>query len=91
MSKPTLGQIIELIKINSKSIGVVCDGVYEYMECAVAIEKFGDVEVKELECSVHTLASTRELTYNTNAIVEFNFKKDDEIIEVTIRRVMGSK
>ena len=26
-----------------------------------------------------------------NAIVEFNFKKDDEIIEVTIRRVMGSK
>lgn len=26
-----------------------------------------------------------------NAIVEFNFKRDDEIIEVTIRRVMGSK
>ena len=24
-----------------------------------------------------------------NAIVEFNFKKDDEIIEVTIRRVGG--
>ena len=47
MSKPTLSQIIELIKNNSKSIGVVCDGAYEYVECGVAIEKFGDVEVKE--------------------------------------------
>ena len=68
MSKPTLGQIIELIKINSKSIGVVCDGAYEYVDCGVAIVKFGDVEVKELECSVHTLASTRELPYNTTSV-----------------------
>ena len=68
MSKPTLSQIIELIKNNSKSIGVGCDGAYEYIECAVAIEKFGDVEVKELDCSVHAIASTRELTYNTTSV-----------------------
>ena len=68
MSKPTLSQIIELIKINSKSIGVVCDGAYEYVECGVAIEKFGDFEVKELECSVHTVASTRELPYNATTV-----------------------
>ena len=43
MSKPTLSQIIELIKINSKSIGVVCDGAYEYVECGVAIEKFREL------------------------------------------------
>ena len=68
MSKPTLSQIIELIKINSKSIVVVCDGAYECVECGVAIEKFGDVEVKELDCSVHTIASTRELAYNTTSV-----------------------
>lgn len=68
MSKPTLGQIIELIKDNSKSIVVVCDGVYECVDCAVAIEKFGDIGVKELDCSVHTVGSTRNLPYNTTSV-----------------------
>ena len=68
MSKPTLSQMVELFKTNVRVIGIIQEGRYESVPCDEVVEKFGDVEVKEIDCSVHTLASTRELPYNTTSV-----------------------
>ena len=68
MSKPTLSQMVELFKTNVRVIGIIQEGRYESVPCDEVVEKFGDVEVKEIDCSVHTVASTRELPYNTTSV-----------------------
>ena len=67
MSKPTLSQMVELFKANVRVIGIIQEGRYESVPCDEVVEKFGDVEVKEIDCSVHTVASTRNLSYNTTS------------------------
>lgn len=48
MSKPTLGQMVEVAKHQGHFIGVVKDNKYHCVKCEEAIEMFGDVEVKDL-------------------------------------------
>ena len=50
MSKPTLSQMVELFKTNVRVIGIIQEGRYESVPCDEVVEKFGDVEVKEIDC-----------------------------------------
>ena len=68
VSKPTLSQMVELFKTNVRVIGIIKEGRYESVPCDEVVKKFGDVEVKELDCALHTVISTRELAYNANSV-----------------------
>lgn len=48
MSKPTLGQIVEIAKQQGHFIGIIKEENYHFVKCEEAVEMFGDVEVKDL-------------------------------------------
>lgn len=67
MSKPTLSQMVELVGGDTPVIGIKCGDKFKSVPCEGAVDEFGDVEVKGLDCLVCTVGSTRELAYNTTS------------------------
>ena len=48
MSKPTLGQIVELNKMHELALGIWKDGKYHYVFNEDVVTRFGDVEIHDL-------------------------------------------
>ena len=48
MSKPTLGQIVELNKMHELALGIWKDGQYHYVFNEDVVKRFGDVEIYDL-------------------------------------------
>ena len=48
MNKPTLSQIVGIVQQQSYHLWVCKCGVYSFVPCQEAVERFGDVEVHHL-------------------------------------------
>lgn len=59
MSKPTLGQIVEIAKQQGHFIGIVKDSEYHFVLCEDAVNKFGDVEIKDLSFNISAMLSKK--------------------------------
>lgn len=54
MSKPTLGQIVELNKMHELALGIWKDGQYHYVFNEDVVTRFGDVEIHDLSVELFT-------------------------------------
>ena len=54
MSKPTLGQIVELNKMHELVLGIWKDGQYHYVFNEDVVTRFGDVEIYDLSVELFT-------------------------------------
>ena len=54
MSKPTLGQIVELNKMHELALGIWKDGQYHYVFNEDVVKRFGDVEIYDLSVELFT-------------------------------------
>lgn len=52
MSKPTLSQMIEIVKEHQTVVNVVSGTKTEYIACRKAVEEYGDVEVKDVRVTI---------------------------------------
>ena len=59
MSKPTLGQMVEVAKQQGHFIGIVKDGEYYFVPCKEVVNKFGDVEIKDLSFNISAMLSKK--------------------------------
>ena len=59
MSKPTLGQIVEVAKQQGHFIGIVKDREFHFVKCEDAVEKFGDVEIKDLSFDISAVVLSK--------------------------------
>lgn len=59
MSKPTLGQIVEVAKQQGHFIGIVQDREFHFVKCEDAVKKFGDVEIKDLSFDISSLVFSK--------------------------------
>ena len=59
MSKPTLGQMVEVAKQQGHFIGIVKDRDFHFVKCEDAVEKFGDVEIKDLSFNISSLVFSK--------------------------------
>lgn len=55
MSKPMLSQMVEVAKQQGHFIGIVKDGEYHFVSCKEAVNKFGDVEIKDLSFNISAM------------------------------------
>ena len=58
MSKPTLGQVVEIAQQQGHFIGIIEEGEYHFVLCEEAVDRFGDIEVKDLSFCISSLAFT---------------------------------
>lgn len=58
MSKPTLGQIVELNKMHELALGIWKDGQYHYVFNEDVVTRFGDVEIYDLSVEFVTSRGT---------------------------------
>ena len=54
MSKPTLGQIVELNEMHELALGIWKDGQYHYVFNEDVVTRFGDVEIYDLSVVLFT-------------------------------------
>lgn len=59
MSKPTLGQMVEVAKQQGHFIGIVKGRDFHFVKCEDAVEKFGDVEIKDLSFNISSLVFSK--------------------------------
>lgn len=71
MSKPTLGQIVELNKMHELALGIWKDGQYHYVFNEDVVKQFGDVEIYDLSV---------QLVYGRDAKSERIFRPRFEVI-----------
>ena len=58
MSKPTLGQIVELNKMHELALGIWKDGKYHYVFNEDVVTRFGDVEIYDL--TIHLMGTQKK-------------------------------
>ena len=58
MSKPTLGQIVELNKMHELALGIWKDGKYHYVFNEDVVTRFGDVEIHDL--TIHLMGTQKK-------------------------------
>ena len=63
-----LGRSESSIRNKAKDLNLVVISKQKEQLKTKVCSKFGDVEVKELDCALHTVISTRELAYNANSV-----------------------
>lgn len=59
MSKPTLGQIVEIVKQHSHYVWIIQGEEPSFVQCKDVIEVFGDVEVKDLGFNLSSIVSNK--------------------------------